>query len=348
MAVGKEVIASQSRRRDAAVLPRLRDERDRGPRAARRPRRAEAGAPARAVRHARARQRLEPAVQEVARASSATCIGKYHPHGDSAVYDTIVRMAQPFSHALPAGRRPGQLRLGRRRRAGGHALHRSAHVADRARAARRHRQGNGRFRRRTTTSSEHEPAVLPTRIPNLLVNGSSGIAVGMATNIPPHNLGEVVDACLALIDDPELTTRGADASSCRARTSRPPASSTASQESSSAYATGRGRIVDARAHAHRGHRRARPRRRSSSPSFRTRSTRRGCSSASPSSCATRSIEGISRAARRVRQGRHARRHRAQARRDRRGRAEQPVQADADGDACSASTWWRWSTASRSC
>ena len=130
-------------------------------------------------------------------------IGKYHPHGDSAVYDTIVRMAQPFSlrYVLvdgqgnfgsvdgdpPAAMRYTEVRMAR-----------IAHevLAD--------------LDKDTVDfspnydGSEHEPVVLPTRIPNLLVNGSSGIAVGMATNIPPHNLAEVVRACLALIDQPEL------------------------------------------------------------------------------------------------------------------------------------------------
>ncbi|NCF52135.1 DNA gyrase subunit A [Gammaproteobacteria bacterium] len=130
-------------------------------------------------------------------------IGKYHPHGDSAVYDTIVRMAQPFSmRALlvdgqgnfgsvdgdaPAAMRYTEVRMSKI----AHEL-----LAD--------------IDKETVDfvenydGSESEPSVMPTRIPNLLVNGSSGIAVGMATNIPPHNLCEVVDASLALIDDPTL------------------------------------------------------------------------------------------------------------------------------------------------
>ncbi len=131
-------------------------------------------------------------------------IGKYHPHGDTAVYDTIVRMAQPFSmrHMLvdgqgnfgsidgdsPAAMRYTEVRMARI----AHEL-----LAD--------------LDKDTVDfipnydESETEPAVLPTKIPNLLVNGSSGIAVGMATNIPPHNLGEVIDACVSLVDDPEAT-----------------------------------------------------------------------------------------------------------------------------------------------
>ncbi|MGC8504246.1 MAG: DNA gyrase subunit A [Acidithiobacillus sp.] len=131
-------------------------------------------------------------------------IGKYHPHGDSAVYDTIVRMAQGFSMRYPLidgqgnfgsvdGDSPAAMRYTEVRMA------RIAHemLAD--------------IDKETVDfgpnydESEMEPLVLPSRIPNLLVNGSAGIAVGMATNIPPHNLGEVIAACLALIDDPETS-----------------------------------------------------------------------------------------------------------------------------------------------
>ena len=129
-------------------------------------------------------------------------IGKYHPHGDTAVYDTIVRMAQPFSMRYmlvdgqgnfgsvdgdaPAAMRYTEIRMAK-----------IAHeiVAD--------------LEKETVdfvpnyNDEETEPSVFPTRIPNLLVNGSSGIAVGMATNIPPHNLDEVINACIALIENPE-------------------------------------------------------------------------------------------------------------------------------------------------
>ena len=136
--------ARKPRRRDASELPRLRHERHRRARAAGRARRPEAGAPPRAVRHARAGQRLEQALQEVGprgrrrhrQVPPARRFGRvrrHRAHGP-AVLD-----------ALHAGRRPGQLRLGGRRHAGRHALHRSAHVAHRQRAAGRHRQGNGRF-----------------------------------------------------------------------------------------------------------------------------------------------------------------------------------------------------------
>jgi DNA gyrase subunit A len=131
-------------------------------------------------------------------------IGKYHPHGDSAVYDTMVRMAQPFSMRYvlidgqgnfgsvdgdsPAAMRYTEVRMTKL----AHEL-----LAD--------------IDRETVDfipnydGSEQEPAILPTRVPNLLVNGAEGIAVGMATKIPPHNLREIVTACIALLDNPELT-----------------------------------------------------------------------------------------------------------------------------------------------
>ena len=131
-------------------------------------------------------------------------IGKYHPHGDSAVYDTIVRMAQDFSMRYllvdgqgnfgsvdgdpPAAMRYTEVRMSK--------------MADPLLAD---------LDKETVDfvanydETLHMPAVLPTRVPHLLVNGSSGIAVGMATNIPPHNLTEVVNACIALIDDDSLS-----------------------------------------------------------------------------------------------------------------------------------------------
>ncbi len=120
-------------------------------------------------------------------------IGKYHPHGDSAVYDTIVRMAQDFSLRYPLvdgqgnfgsvdGDPPAAMR---------YTEIRMARIAERD--AGRHRQGDGRLHAELRRDAAASRVVLPARIPNLLVNGSSGIAVGMATNIPPHNLGEIVD-----------------------------------------------------------------------------------------------------------------------------------------------------------
>jgi DNA gyrase subunit A len=131
-------------------------------------------------------------------------IGKYHPHGDVAVYDTIVRLAQPFSMRYLLI--DGQGNFG--------SVDGDAPAAMRyteVRMARITQELLADIDKETVDfvpnydESEREPSVLPTRIPNLLVNGSSGIAVGMATNIPPHNLGEVVDACLALLANPELT-----------------------------------------------------------------------------------------------------------------------------------------------
>ncbi len=134
-------------------------------------------------------------------------IGKYHPHGDTAVYDTIVRMAQPFSLRYmlvdgqgnfgsvdgdsPAAMRYTEVRMSKI----AHQL-----IAD--------------LDKETVDftanydETEHEPSVFPTRVPNLLVNGSAGIAVGMATNIPPHNLGEIINACLALIENPGIEIAG--------------------------------------------------------------------------------------------------------------------------------------------
>ena len=131
-------------------------------------------------------------------------IGKYHPHGDTAVYDTIVRMAQPFSLRYmlvdgqgnfgsvdgdaPAAMRYTEVRMAKI----AHEL-----LAD--------------IERETVDfvpnydESEHEPEVLPAKLPNLLVNGAAGIAVGMATNIPPHNLGEIINACLAIIENSEIS-----------------------------------------------------------------------------------------------------------------------------------------------
>lgn len=131
-------------------------------------------------------------------------IGKYHPHGDTAVYDTIVRMAQPFSLRYmlvdgqgnfgsvdgdsPAAMRYTEVRMSKI----AHEL-----LAD--------------LDKETVDfipnydESEHEPEILPSRVPNLLVNGSSGIAVGMATNIPPHNLTEVINACLAVIEKEDIS-----------------------------------------------------------------------------------------------------------------------------------------------
>ena len=130
-------------------------------------------------------------------------IGKYHPHGDTAVYDAIVRLAQPFSLRYPLV--DGQGNFG--------SVDGDAPAAMRYTEIRLDRIAHELLNdldRETVDfvpnydETEEQPAVLPARFPNLLVNGSAGIAVGMATNIPPHNLTETVDACLAVIDDPEV------------------------------------------------------------------------------------------------------------------------------------------------
>ena len=130
-------------------------------------------------------------------------IGKYHPHGDTAAYDSLVRMAQDFSPALHAGRRAGQLRLGRRRLRRGLALHRDPHGRRSPRELLADIDKETVDFGRTTTARRSSRWSFPRRFPNLLVNGSSGIAVGMATNIPPHNLGEVVDAMLGAAEEPD-------------------------------------------------------------------------------------------------------------------------------------------------
>ena len=131
-------------------------------------------------------------------------IGKYHPHGDSAVYDTIVRMAQPFS--LRYMLVDGQGNFG--------SIDGDSAAAMRYTEIRMRKLSHdllADLEKETVNfvpnydGSELIPEVLPTRVPNLLINGSTGIAVGMATNIPPHNLHEVVTACIALIQNPDLT-----------------------------------------------------------------------------------------------------------------------------------------------
>ena len=131
-------------------------------------------------------------------------MGKYHPHGNSAIYDALVRMAQDFSMRLPLI--DGQGNFG--------SVDGDAPAAMRYTECRLARPAMSLLDdidkdtvdfQANYDGNEHEPVVLPARFPNLLVNGAGGIAVGMATNIPPHNLGEIIDACTALIDDPALS-----------------------------------------------------------------------------------------------------------------------------------------------
>jgi DNA gyrase subunit A len=167
-------------------------------------------------------------------------LGKYHPHGDTATYDALVRMAQPFSMRYllvdgqgnfgsidgdpPAAYRYTECRM---------TPLASELLAD--------------IDKETVDfvenydGKEQEPTVLPTRVPNLLINGASGIAVGMATNIPPHNLGEVIDACIALIDNPEISI--AEVMQHIPGPDFPTAGIiNGTQEIAAAYMTGRGRV----------------------------------------------------------------------------------------------------------
>ena len=132
-------------------------------------------------------------------------MGKYHPHGDSAIYDSLVRMAQDFSLRLPLI--DGQGNFGSMDGDNAAAMrYTEARLEKAAEAMLQDIDKDTVDFFPNYDESIYEPSVLPSRIPNLLVNGAGGIAVGMATNIPPHNLGEVIDGCFAMIDNPEITT----------------------------------------------------------------------------------------------------------------------------------------------
>src|SRR5580658_46258 len=124
-------------------------------------------------------------------------MGNYHPHGDSAIYDTLVRMAQEFSMRNELVDGPAAA-----------MRYTEARLARIATEMLRDLDMDTVDFAPNYDGSRREPLVLPARFPNLLVNGSSGIAVGMATNIPPHNLREVIDATIAYIDDPDIETAG--------------------------------------------------------------------------------------------------------------------------------------------
>src|SRR3954465_13828547 len=132
-------------------------------------------------------------------------MGKYHPHGDVALYDALVRLAQSFSMRYPLV--DGQGNFGS---VGGDAAAAMRYTEARLTAIAGELLAD--IDRDTVDfvdnydGTQKEPSVLPAKLPNLLINGSSGIAVGMVTNIPPHHLGEIVDATIAMIDDPELTS----------------------------------------------------------------------------------------------------------------------------------------------
>ena len=135
------------------------------------------------------------------------CMGDYHPHGDQSIYDTLVRLAQKFSSRYPLV--DGQGNFGN---VDGYAAaamrYTEARLSHIATEMLRDLDENVVDFEPNYDERKQLPTVLPARFPNLLVNGSSGIAVGMATNIPPHNLGEIIDAAVALIDDPAITTEG--------------------------------------------------------------------------------------------------------------------------------------------
>ncbi len=131
-------------------------------------------------------------------------MGKYHPHGDSAIYDALVRMAQPFSMSLMLI--DGQGNFGSMDGDAAAAMrYTESRLAKPAHSLLEDLDKNTVDFQENYDGSEKEPLVLPAQFPNLLVNGAGGIAVGMATNIPPHNIGEVVDATLMLLDDPEAS-----------------------------------------------------------------------------------------------------------------------------------------------
>src|SRR3982751_1704562 len=132
-------------------------------------------------------------------------MGNYHPHGDSAIYDTLVRLAQDFSMREPLV--DGQGNFGSVDDDPAAAMrYTEARLAPLAREMLRDLDADTVDFVPNYAGSLSEPTVLPSRFPNLLVNGSSGIAVGMATNIPPHNLRETIAATIAFIDDPQITT----------------------------------------------------------------------------------------------------------------------------------------------
>ena len=266
-------------------------------------------------------------------------MGKYHPHGDSALYDALVRLAQDFSMRYPLV--DGQGNFGS--------------VDGDTAAAMRYTEA-----RLTAIAGEmladidkdtvdfvdnydgtqKQPSVLPAKLPNLLVNGSSGIAVGMATNIPPHHLGEIVDATIAFIDDPEMTSdglceyvKGPDfpTGGTIYRYERQRNALTGEWETVDAirqmYAHGRGRVDHAGAGRVRG-RQGRPDR-----DRRDRAALPGQQGQPPREDRRpgqgEADRGHRRPPRRVRPRRHARLHRAQARRQPAQGPQQPVQAHAD-------------------
>ncbi len=169
-----------------------------------------------------------------------TVMGEYHPHGDSAIYDALVRLAQDFNSRYPTV--DGQGNFGSQEFSAAAMRYTEARLSKYATEMLRDIDEDTVDTTATYDDRRREPTVLPARVPNLLVNGSSGIAVGMATNIPPHNLGEVIDACVAMIDDPTIDVDGL------MKYVKAPDFPTAGQIVGmsgvrEAYRTGRGRVV---------------------------------------------------------------------------------------------------------
>ena len=196
-------------------------------------------------------------------------MGKYHPHGDASIYDTLVRLAQDFSMRYPLV--DGHGNFGNIDGYGAAAMRYTEARLDRlATEMLRDLDADTVDFLPTYDGTRQEPVVLPARFPNLLVNGASGIAVGMATNIPPHNLREVIGATIAYIDDPEIDVDGL-MRHIKGPTSRLPARSSAARGSvtptppAAAGYESRPRRTSSRS--------ARARRRSSSPSSPSRCAR---------------------------------------------------------------------------
>ena len=264
-------------------------------------------------------------------ATVGTVMSRYHPHGDSAIYDTLVRMAQPFSLRYPLV--DGQGNFG--------SIDGDPAAAMRYSEARLSRIATELLRdidadtvdfEPNYDESRRQPTVLPSRFPNLLVNGSSGIAVGMATNMPPHNLGEAIDAVVAMIEKPDIDVEGL------MKHLKGPDFPTGG------YIIGRSghprRVPDgarpdrhARTRTHRGAARRQERDHHHRASLRRPEGRRGRRDredrgARREQGPDRDPDERRRARRPLRQGRHAHLHRAQARGDPAGRAEQALQAHA--------------------
>ena len=271
-------------------------------------------------------------------------MGKYHPHGDASIYDALVRMAQPFSMRVPLI--DGQGNFGS---VDGDppAAMRYTEVAAGALGAPSCWTTSTRTRSissRTTTRASEEPRVLPARYPNLLVNGANGIAVGMATNIPPHNPGEIIDATLALIEQPGRSTLdelmqivpGPDFPTGGMILGR--------AGIRAAFETGRGSLV-VRAKAEfeemRGGRQA-----IVVTEIPYQVNKNDAAGEDRRAGPRQADRGHLRHARRERPRRHADRDRAEARRDAGGGAEPPVPVHRSCRRASASTSWRWTAAGR--